>query len=152
MESAGIRRGHLAVFEWGTGNGGASWTQIPDNGITNCGDDAFGPDSGCGVEQGWYNLALAAIADGGATDVYAGAVNLYKCTLEPGQQPPNTACTQGDWINLTHVYGCNPGPLGAPAHVHPDQHGIAFLEVGERRPGTSRMTAGSAGRWMDIPG
>jgi len=81
-----------------------------------------------------------------------GAVNLYKCTLEPGQQPPNTACTQGDWINLTHVYGCNPGPLGAPAHVHPDQHGIAFLEVGERRPGTSRMTAGSAGRWMDIPG
>jgi hypothetical protein len=119
----------------GTGNGGASWTQIPDNGITNCGDDAFGPDSGCGVEQGWYNLALAAIADGGATDVYAGAVNLYKCTLEPGQQPPNTACTQGDWINLTHVYGCNPGPLGAPAHVHPDQHGIAFLEVGGTSPG-----------------
>jgi len=64
-----------------------------------------------------------------------GAVNLYKCTLEPGQQPPNTACTQGDWINLTHVYGCNPGPLGAPAHVHPDQHGIAFLEVGGTSPG-----------------
>src|SRR5208282_6864762 len=28
----------------GTGNGGTSWTQIPDNGITNCGDSAFGPD------------------------------------------------------------------------------------------------------------
>ncbi len=121
----------------GTGNGGTSWTQIPDNGITNCGDDAFGPDSGCGVEQGWYNLALAAIADGGATDVYAGAVNLYKCTLEPGQQPPNTACTQGDWINLTHVYGCNPGPLGAPAHVHPNQHGIAFTVASGTSLGTS---------------
>jgi hypothetical protein len=114
---------------WQSTNGGASWTQIPDNGITSCGDDAFGPGSGCGVEQGWYNLALAAIPDGaGETDVYAGAVNLYKCSLQLGQQPPNTACTQGDWINLTHVYGCD--PLAAPAHVHPDQHGIAFVVAG----------------------
>jgi hypothetical protein len=119
----------------GTGNGGASWTQILDKGISNCGDDAFGAESGCGVQQGWYNLALAAIADGGATDVYAGAVNLYKCTLVAGQQPPNTACLQGDWINLTHVYGCSPGPLGAPAHVHPDQHGMAFLVSGGTSPG-----------------
>ncbi len=112
-------------------NGGAHWTQIPDNGITNCGDSAFGPDnSGCGVEQGWYNLELAAISDATGTDVYAGAVNLYKCTLEGG-----TTCTQGDWINLTHVYGCNPGPLGAPAHVHPDQHGIAFMVAGGKTPG-----------------
>jgi len=118
----------------GSGNGGTSWTQIPDNGITNCGDSAFGPDSGCGVEQGWYNLALAAIPNGaGETDVYAGAVNLYKCSLQPGQQPPNTACTQGDWINLTHVYGCD--PLAAPAHVHPDQHAIAFMVVGDTAPG-----------------
>ena len=107
---------------WQSTNGGTSWTQIPDNGITNCGDSAFGPNSGCGVEQGWYNLELAAIPNGSGTDLYAGAVNLYKCTLQGG-----TTCTQGDWINLTHVYGCNPGPLGAPAHVHPDQHGIAFL-------------------------
>src|SRR5208337_2814816 len=117
---------------WQSINGGATWTQIPDNGITNCGDDAFGPNSGCGVEQGWYNLALSAIPDGEATDVYAGAVNLYKCTLEPG----NTACimqTNNDWINLTHVYGCN--PLGAPAQVHPSQHGIAFMVVGGTSPG-----------------
>ncbi|MGD0793418.1 MAG: hypothetical protein ABR920_16750, partial [Terriglobales bacterium] len=107
---------------WRSTNGGGIWTQIPDNGITNCGDSAFGADSGCGVEQGWYNLELAAISDGTGTDVYAGAINLYKCTIASG-----TTCTQGDWINLTHVYGCNPGPLGAPAHVHPDQHGIAFL-------------------------
>jgi hypothetical protein len=118
---------------WQTMNGGTSWTQIPDNGITNCGDDAFGPNSGCGVEQGWYNLALSAIPDGEATDVYAGAVNLYKCTLQPGQRPPNPTCMQGDWINLTHVYGCS--PLGAPAHVNPDQHGIAFTVVGGTSPG-----------------
>jgi len=112
---------------WRSTNGGTSWTAIPDNGITNCGDSAFGPNSGCGVEQGYYNLELAAVPDpappSAGTDLYAGAINLYKCTFASG----GTTCTQGDWINLTHVYGCNPGPLGAPAHVHPDQHGLAFM-------------------------
>jgi len=117
---------------WRTTNGGASWTPILDNGIANCGDNAFGPDySGCGVEQGWYNLELAAIPNASGTDVYAGAINLYKCTLTSG----GTTCAQGDWINLTHVYGCNPGPLGAPAHVHPDQHGIAFMVANGKSPG-----------------
>jgi len=46
---------------WRSTNGGTSWAAIPDNGITNCGDSAFGPNSGCGVEQGWYNLELAAV-------------------------------------------------------------------------------------------
>jgi hypothetical protein len=115
---------------WQTTNGGTSWTQIPDNGITNCGDSAFGTNSGCGVDQGYYNLALAAIPNVAGTDIYAGAVNLYKCTLTSG-----TTCAQGDWINLTHVYGCNPGPLGAPAHVHPDQHGIAFMVANGKSPG-----------------
>ena len=118
---------------WQTTTGGTTpWTQIPDNGITNCGDNAFGHgNSGCGVEQGYYNLELAAIANGSvATDLYAGAINLYKCTLAGG-----TTCTQGDWINLTHVYGCNPGALGEPAHVHPDQHGIAFMLAGGKSPG-----------------
>ena len=27
-------------------------------------------------------------------------------------------------MNLTHVYGCD--PLGALAHVHPDQHAFAY--------------------------
>jgi hypothetical protein len=107
---------------WRSTTGGTSWTHIPDNGITNCGDSAFGPDnSGCGVEQGYYNLELAAVPNAAGTDIYAGAINLYKCTIASG----GTTCTQGDWINLTHVYGCS--PLGSPAHVHPDQHGIAFM-------------------------
>lgn len=110
-------------------DGGAKWTPIPDNGITNCGDSAFGANSGCGVEQGWYNLELAAVPNGaGITDLYAGAINLYKCTLTGG-----TTCNQGAWINLTHVYGCS--PLGAPAHVHPDQHGIAFMVAGGKAVG-----------------
>lgn len=115
---------------WQSLNGGATWIPIPDNSITNCGDDAFGPDdSGCGVEQGWYNLELAAIPNGnGVTDLYAGAINLYKCTLTGG-----TTCSQGDWINLTHVYGCS--PLAAPAHVHPDQHGVAFTVAAGKSPG-----------------
>jgi hypothetical protein len=108
---------------WRSTNSGTSWTAIPDNGIANCGDSAFGPNSGCGVEQGYYNLELAAVPNAAGTDLYAGAINLYKCTFASG----GTTCTQGDWINLTHVYGCNPGPLGAPAHVHPDQHGLAFM-------------------------
>ncbi len=84
------------------------------------------------MEQGWYNLELSAIPNGaGETDVYAGAVNLYKCTLVLGQQPP--VCNLSDWFNLTHVYGCS--PLAAPAHVHPDQHGIAFMVVGDTTPG-----------------
>ncbi len=113
---------------WQSTNGGTSWKQIPDNGITNCGDSAFGANSGCGVEQGWYNLELAAIPNAAGTDVYAGAINLYKCTLISG-----STCTQGDWINLTHVYGCD--PLAAPAHVHPNQHGIAFMAVNGTAPG-----------------
>jgi hypothetical protein len=115
---------------WQTMDGGVTWTQIPDNGIPNCGDSAFGPNSGCGVEDGWYTLELAAIPNNAGTDIYAGAVNLYKCTLTGG-----TTCSQGDWINLTHAYGCNPGPLGAPAHVHPNQHALAFATVNSTAPG-----------------
>src|SRR5260370_29626786 len=61
---------------WRSTTGGTSWTRIPDNGITNCGYSAFGPNSGCGVEQGDYDLELAAIPSGKKTGVYAGASNL----------------------------------------------------------------------------
>lgn len=37
----------------------------------------------------------------------------------------NAVCTNTPFMNLTHVYGCN--PLGAPAHVHPDQHALAYM-------------------------
>ena len=96
-------------------NGGASWNSISDTGITNCGDSF-----GCGVEQGFYNLELLAVPNFAATDLYAGAINLYKCKISS----QNPTCAASPFLNLTHVYGCN--PIAAPAHVHPDQHALAY--------------------------
>ena len=101
---------------WQSLNGGASWTAISDAGITNCGDI-----SGCGVEQGVYNLELLAVPNGSATDLYAGAVNIYKCAINSS----NPNCTASPFVNLTHAYGCV--PAGAPAHVHPSQHALAAM-------------------------
>ena len=102
---------------WKSGNSGAQWTAISDAGISNCGDI-----DGCGVEQGTYNLALLAVPNGSsATDLYAEAVNIYKCAINSN----NPTCTSAPFMNLTHVYGCV--PAGAPAHVHPDQHAMAAM-------------------------
>ncbi len=101
---------------WQSTNGGASWIPIGGRGITNCGDS-----NGCGVEQGFYNLDLLALPNGtAATDLYAGAINLYKCSISS----VNPTCGSTPFMNLTHVYGCN--PIAGPAHVHPDQHAMAF--------------------------
>src|SRR5439155_1790786 len=102
---------------WRSIDGGNTWTRINEAGLTNCGDVA----GGCGVQQGAYNLELAAVPNGTATDLYAGAVNLFKCTLANSS---SIGCTQSNasWLNLTHVYGCS-----SIAKVHPDQHGIDFI-------------------------
>src|SRR5207244_13330669 len=71
---------------WETTNGGTSWTQITDTGITNCGDSF-----GCGVQQGTYNLELAAVPNGSATDLYAGTINIYKCTITSSAPTCNAA-------------------------------------------------------------
>ena len=99
---------------WQSLDGGASWNSISDLGIANCGDGR-----GCGVEQGTYNLELLAIPDGADTELYAGAVNIYKC----GITSRNPTCAVTPFMNLTHVYGCS--PVAAPSHVHPDQHALA---------------------------
>jgi hypothetical protein len=102
---------------WKTTNGGASWVPVNDSGITNCGDLL----GGCGTEQGTDSLALAAVPNGTATDVYAGAINLYKCTIT--NAVPNCSGTgHNTFVNLTHVYGCSD-----IAKVHPGQHAIDFL-------------------------
>ena len=123
---------------WKTTNGGTSWTQIPDNGITNCGlGGDSGGDGGCGVQQGAYNLELAAVPNGTGTDVYVGTINLYKCNLASGASSCSTIDVNvpNDWINLTHVYGCGNTDLGALAHVHPDQHGLAFMVASGKAAG-----------------
>ena len=103
-----------------TTNSGSTWQQVNDSGVTNCGD---GANNGCGTEQGWFNLTLAAVPNGSGTDLYAGAVNLYKCSITVA----NSLCATSPFINLTHVYGCT--PIGSLAHVHPDQHGMSFLQL-----------------------
>jgi hypothetical protein len=109
---------------WQSLNSGASWTEISDSGVSDCGDI-----DGCGVEQGFYNLELLALPNcpngaqtcpGNPTDLYVGAINLYKCSITS----INPTCANTPFMNLTHVYGCD--PLGAPAHVHPDQHALAY--------------------------
>lgn len=108
---------------WQSLNGGSQWTPISDAGITNCGDI-----DGCGVEQGTYNLELLAVPNcpdgqptcpGDTTDLYAGAVNIFKCALNAS----NTKCSSQPFMNLTHAYGCI--APGTAARVHPDQHAIA---------------------------
>jgi hypothetical protein len=99
-----------------TTDGGQSWTALSESGITNCGDV-----DGCGTDQGFFNLVLSAVPQpNGGTDLYAGAVNLFKCSITSS----NPACNAGPFLNLTHVYGCS--PVGSLAHVHPDQHALAF--------------------------
>src|SRR3984957_8442873 len=100
---------------WQSLDGGNSWTQIVDSGIANCGDS-----QGCGVEEGYFNLELMAMPNGSATDLYAGAINLYKCSIST----INPTCNTAGFLNLTHVYGCD--PIASPSHVHPGQHALAF--------------------------
>lgn len=109
---------------WLSTDGGTSWKQINDGGIASCGDGATNTN-GCGVEQGSYDLEIAAVPNGSAaTDLYPGAINLYKCTIAS----PSSASPSCTFLNLTHVYGCS--PASALAHVHPDQHALDFMVTG----------------------
>ncbi len=96
-------------------NGGSTWTALSTKGIDTCGDS-----DGCGTAQGSYNLELAAVGTSTGVDLYAGAINLYKCSITSA----NSTCSVNPFLNLTHVYGCS--PVASTAHVHPDQHGIDF--------------------------
>lgn len=102
-------------------NAGTSWSQLDETGFGQCGDLV-----GCGADQATYNMALTAVPDGSATDLYAGAVNLFRCTVGSGA----ASCMEGQWLNLTHAYGCI--PLGAPAKVHPNLHALAYQVVNSK--------------------
>ena len=103
---------------WQNMSGGtAAWSPIPDGNITNCGDPGLG---GCGVQQGAYNLEIGALPNGSGTDLYAGAINIYKCRMT-NPSSPGSNC----FVNLTHVYGCL-----SIANVHPDQHHLAGIIAG----------------------
>ena len=102
---------------WQSLDAGASWTRLDDSGITNCGD-FFG---GCGTAQGTFDLTLAAVPNGPGTDLYAGAVNIYKCTITDAF-PTCNGTGNNTFLNLTHAYGCSD-----IAKVHPNQHAMDFM-------------------------
>jgi hypothetical protein len=105
-------------------DGGATWTAVSTTGIDSCGD---GSNNGCGTQQGSYNLTLLAVPNGAtATDLYAAAINQFRCNINPVSNP---TCATKPFHNLTHTYGaCGTGTTGAFASVHPDQHGIDFVQ------------------------
>ncbi len=106
--------------------GDDTWTALGTARIDDCGDI-----DGCGLQQAAYNLTLKAVPNGLSTDLYLGAVNLFKCTMTNASASCSNA---SDWKNLTHAYGCEAnGGLGAPAHVHPNQHAIDFGGVDSQR-------------------
>lgn len=134
---------------WQSLDGGFSWTQINDGGIANCGDLL----GGCGTEFASDNLTLAALPNGSATDLYAGAVNIYKCSISSLSPTCGSGGNSG-FINLTHVYGCSD-----IAKVYPGQHAIDFSNSGASGPiyfandggiyravnGSSDLTTGTCG-------
>src|SRR5260370_40251571 len=61
---------------WQSTDGGTSWKQIDETGITAC-----GASDGCGTQQAFFNLEISAVADGTRTHIYAGTGNLFRCTL-----------------------------------------------------------------------
>ncbi len=68
------------------------------------------------IPQGDYDLSLAAVATGTDTLLFAGTVDLYRCSLAAGCGFRNTTNVQD---------GC-----AAPAMVAPAQHAIAVLAMG----------------------
>ena len=54
-------------------------------------------------------------------------MNLYKCRITSAS-PGCNGSAPDTFINLTHAYGCPPS-FGSIAHVHPNQHALAFLQI-----------------------
>ncbi|SEG14383.1 Abnormal spindle-like microcephaly-assoc'd, ASPM-SPD-2-Hydin [Bryocella elongata] len=92
------------------------------------------------IAQGTYNLALsAAPASSGETALYAGTIDLYRCTLALN----GTSCT---WRNTTNaVNGC-----AAPAQVAPAQHALATLSQSSGNP--LLFLGNDSGLWRSLDG
>jgi hypothetical protein len=90
------------------------------------------------IAQGDYDLALAAVGTGSDTLLFAGTVDLYRCSLAAG-------CV---WRNTTNaVNGC-----AAPAMVSPAVHAIT-AETGAGTGGLPLLFAGNdGGLWRSVDG
>ncbi len=93
-----------------------------DNGALDAGQGS--PVGVAAIAQGAYNLALAAApAANDGTVLFAGTVDLYRCSLLAGA----TACTLRNTTNAGN--GCN-----APAMVAPAQHALTAMAQSSGEP------------------
>jgi hypothetical protein len=92
------------------------------------------------LAQGSYNLALAAApATGNRTLLFAGTVDLYRCSIAAG----SSTCTLRNTTNA--LDGCN-----APAAVAPAQHALAAIS---QASGTPILYLGNdGGLWRSLDG
>jgi hypothetical protein len=104
-------------------DGGSTWNTISTGDLDNCNVAGTSGDA-CGVYQAFYNMYLSAVPNGSATDLYAGSGNIFKCQISAANPDCSKNAAGSNWLLLSHAYSCS--PASAPAHVHPDQHGIDF--------------------------
>lgn len=88
------------------------------------------------VPQGDYNLSLAAVASGTDTLLFAGTVDLFRCSPAAGCEFRNTTNT---------LNGCS-----APAMVAPAQHAIAA--IGSVFGSTLLFLGNDGGLWRSVDG
>jgi hypothetical protein len=90
------------------------------------------------IAQADYDLSLAAVAAGSDTVLFAGTVDLYRCSIAAGCVLRNTTNAEN---------GC-----AAPAKVSPAQHGIATL-AGAGTAGLPLVYVGNdGGLWRSLDG
>jgi hypothetical protein len=90
------------------------------------------------IAQADYDLSLAAVAAGSDTVLFAGTVDLYRCSIAAGCVLRNTTNAEN---------GC-----AAPARVSPAQHGIATL-AGAGTGGLPLVYVGNdGGLWRSLDG
>jgi hypothetical protein len=109
-----------------------------DNGALEVGAGTVGSGS-TAITQGSYNLSLAAAASpSGGTLLFAGTVDLYRCSIAAG----SSSCALRNTTNALN--GCN-----APAAVAPAQHAIAA----ELTSGSELVLLGNdSGLWRSTDG
>lgn len=111
-----------------------------DNAALEAGAGAGAGTAPTAIPQGTYNLTLAAVpSTSGGTLLFAGTLDLYRCTLAPG----SSTCTLRNTTNALN--GC-----AAPAKVAPAQHALAFLSPSSGNP--LLFLGNDSGLWRSLDG
>ena len=117
-----------------TKNGGTSWTQMSETGI----NAATGGDAS-GVDQAWYDVYLGAVPNGAGTDLYAGAINIYKCSVTSS----NTTCATNPFIT-SPTSTTTPATPSTPTFIPTSTASTTSVRI--RRSFTSATTAACIAR------